>query len=323
MGRREGAIVSTTREGLRILAVVQGSARSHEVRSRAVVMGVEVIARAGLPTEPLFEGLAFDAHGLRRRQRVAWDDYAVIVERMEEIAGGGRALEELFARSLHATVPELRAAAGALLSPKALSVFILDVLHPLAFPAVDFRLEDLEPDRVRCTARLRPGAHPCAAWFRVNVGATRGIPRLLDLPEAVVTADVGADFGVYDVRLPPSRTLAARAERVALSAVTRVTGQLVLGVREDMPLSFDDTPATRPPEDADLAARVDSAGSAWDLTARQLRVLALLVRGDANKEIAQTLACAENTVELHVTQLLRKSGTPTRAKLIAKFWSEL
>lgn len=69
--------------------------------------------------------------------------------------------------------------------------------------------------------------------------------------------------------------------------------------------------------------RFERAGQKWDLTERQLQVLALLVRGNSNKEIASQLTCAERTVEIHVTHLLRKSGAGSRAMITAKFWTEL
>jgi DNA-binding CsgD family transcriptional regulator len=64
------------------------------------------------------------------------------------------------------------------------------------------------------------------------------------------------------------------------------------------------------------------AGELWDLTDRQRQVLALLVRGKSNKEIASELSCAERTVEIHVTHLLRKSGAASRAMITAKFWTQ-
>jgi DNA-binding NarL/FixJ family response regulator len=70
-------------------------------------------------------------------------------------------------------------------------------------------------------------------------------------------------------------------------------------------------------------ARLARAQAAWRLTQRQAQVLAFVVRGDANKEIAAALKCAERTVEIHVTELLRKSGSSGRAMLAARFWSEL
>jgi DNA-binding NarL/FixJ family response regulator len=72
-----------------------------------------------------------------------------------------------------------------------------------------------------------------------------------------------------------------------------------------------------------MCERLELAKRSWALTPRQVEVLRLLVRGDANKDIARELGCAENTVELHVTQLLKKSAASSRSRIIARFWSEL
>ena len=65
-----------------------------------------------------------------------------------------------------------------------------------------------------------------------------------------------------------------------------------------------------------LAERVSKAGRRWGLTPRQARVLELLVDGATNKEIAALLECATVTVENHVTELYRRSGTRSRAALV-------
>ncbi len=72
-----------------------------------------------------------------------------------------------------------------------------------------------------------------------------------------------------------------------------------------------------------LAARVPRAAKAWKLTDRQVRVLGHVVLGLSNKEIAGLLQCAERTVEIHVTELLRRSGAASRAMITARFWSDL
>ena len=59
----------------------------------------------------------------------------------------------------------------------------------------------------------------------------------------------------------------------------------------------------------------------WKLTRRQREVLALIASGDTNKSIATKLGCAEVTVELHVTALLRKSGAATRTELVSRLLS--
>ncbi len=67
--------------------------------------------------------------------------------------------------------------------------------------------------------------------------------------------------------------------------------------------------------------RLSAAKRAWSLTERQTAVLALVVVGESNKSIAATLGCAEVTVESHVTALLRKSGSDSRTRLVARFWT--
>jgi DNA-binding CsgD family transcriptional regulator len=72
---------------------------------------------------------------------------------------------------------------------------------------------------------------------------------------------------------------------------------------------------------ASVAARIARAAALWDLTPCQTDVLSLLVHGEANKAIATARGCAVRTVEVHVTGLLAKSGTVSRAELVARFWT--
>ncbi len=50
----------------------------------------------------------------------------------------------------------------------------------------------------------------------------------------------------------------------------------------------------------------------------QARVLERLAIGESNKQIAAALACAEVTIERHVTSLLRASGASSRTGLLAR-----
>jgi DNA-binding CsgD family transcriptional regulator len=69
-------------------------------------------------------------------------------------------------------------------------------------------------------------------------------------------------------------------------------------------------------------ARLSMVRARWGLTAREGEVLALTARGDANKDIAAKLRCSPRTAERHVTALLRKAKVDTRARLVAKYWTE-
>jgi DNA-binding NarL/FixJ family response regulator len=53
------------------------------------------------------------------------------------------------------------------------------------------------------------------------------------------------------------------------------------------------------------------------LTPRQSEVLALVIEGLANKEIAERLSLAEATVKVHITAILRAYGVNNRTKAIS------
>ncbi|MDP1828041.1 MAG: helix-turn-helix transcriptional regulator [Archangium sp.] len=69
------------------------------------------------------------------------------------------------------------------------------------------------------------------------------------------------------------------------------------------------------------SARLAHARKTWGLTAREAEVLSLVAEGRTNGSVARDLACAERTVELHVTRLLQKARVSNRASLVAQFWT--
>ncbi len=70
----------------------------------------------------------------------------------------------------------------------------------------------------------------------------------------------------------------------------------------------------------DPSAPATAAARRYGLTARQTQVLALVARGQCNKEIAAALACSVSAVEQHVSALLRRYDAGCRAQLVARFW---
>jgi DNA-binding NarL/FixJ family response regulator len=58
------------------------------------------------------------------------------------------------------------------------------------------------------------------------------------------------------------------------------------------------------------------AQRAAQLTPQQWRVLALMVQGDQNKQIAYKLGVGEATVKAHVTVILRKLGVRSRTQAV-------
>jgi DNA-binding CsgD family transcriptional regulator len=66
-----------------------------------------------------------------------------------------------------------------------------------------------------------------------------------------------------------------------------------------------------------MDGQVASAARRFSLTPRQGEVLALLVEGLTNRQIASELRCAERTVEVHVGAILERAQVDNRATLIA------
>ena len=68
-----------------------------------------------------------------------------------------------------------------------------------------------------------------------------------------------------------------------------------------------------PPE---VAAELAEHAVGDDLSSREIEVLRLIARGNANKEIAAQLSIAEETVKSHVTNILAKLGAKDRTHAV-------
>jgi DNA-binding CsgD family transcriptional regulator len=247
----------------------------------------------------------------------------VIAERIEAQVGGPEACQQLLENTYHQVLPEARSLVGILISPASMFRF-LAAINPVVFPAIASIVEQLGEHRFRWTLTIRPGARPCRAWFNGTVGTIRGMPRHLGLPPAEVVAEISPHQGIYDVVLPQ-----APSRRSQVKSVTRsMLGRLVinLGYAEDglgPGVVVGSIAALQSHVLGDMGARMKAIATHWELTAQQGKVLGQLIRGKSNKEIAVALGCAENTVELHVTNLFRKTGATSRTELVSLFWSAL
>jgi DNA-binding NarL/FixJ family response regulator len=89
------------------------------------------------------------------------------------------------------------------------------------------------------------------------------------------------------------------------------------------PLIAEPPPSSRGRFRSARNSRVGEMAKAWNLTPRQGSVMALLVEGLANKEIAMRLGCSVGTIENHVTCILRRAKVTSRAALTAAFWDRV
>ena len=287
---------------------------SHEIWARVVWAAIDMAEHARLDVPALVEGLSFDQVTMRRRSRIAWDEYCTLIERVEAQCGGPRELEDLLESTYHTVLPELRVLAGAVVTPMAYLHFIFDIIDPLVFAPIQFGFTELGPDRARVSAACRPGVRGCLPYFRGSIGALRGVTRTLGLPPTHIdVADVTATSGTYEVTLPPAPGWRDRGRRAG-TAVRRLFIRAILGATPDgTPLAAD----IGEPEVSPVA----QAAELLQLTPRQAEVLGHVAEGRSNKEIAQELGTAENTIELHVSRILRKAGVSSRSQLVARLWS--
>lgn len=233
---------------------------------------------------------------------------------------------------------------------------ISSLAHPecraLGHPACLFRVHlDLPADEPR------PGRRPTRADVGAVARELAQYPNQVALTEAVMTL-LRFQFGCGWVELWSTgsddrmQLLGVSGEqgsgerrRFVLELAGRTVGRLEVelprGLREGsvdevlnelvpwfaIALEIARNAKSEPPEhqekESELQRRLRRARDIAQLTPRQVEVLELVARGKTNKEIASVLGRSEGTVEVHVTNLLRKYGASNRAGLVAMFWGEL
>ena len=65
---------------------------------------------------------------------------------------------------------------------------------------------------------------------------------------------------------------------------------------------------------AAVPAHATTVAARYDLTDRESEVLALLAKGDSNRQIARALFISERTVAVHVSRILDKLGVRNRTE---------
>ncbi len=292
---------------------------SGEVSAKAALAALNLFRSTGLSSEPLVAGLSFDERSLRRKRFVPWDEYCDFIERAEVALGGPERIDALVLSSYHSIMPpEIKALFGAFASPRLLYRFFYRLFAPSIFPTFKISVRELTGGSLRLSLRLVSGYRPCLTFTRTSIAAFSGFSCHLGLPPAEVEVEsLSADHLVVLVRLPDSRTLLQRTRRAARPAIHLN----VLRAMEMLAWRSAEPDPAAPVQGAEADDRIRAARRSLKLTVRQTEVLAQLIRGRSNKEIASELDCAENTVEFHITQLLRKASVDSRTQLMAKLFA--
>ncbi len=242
-------------------------------------------------------------------QRVPWDDVATLTEEIEAACRGDDDKLARFAAIMNEHAPELHMLAGALVDPR--NVFrLIFAVTAWAYPSIR-ATPRFSRQRLELTLELGPDLRSSAGFFRVSEYCMAYAVCALGLPPCGHSARIEARRASYVFRLPPSRTWLARSRRAARELVGADPLDWLWSMRDELL-------GLRRRQESGTAEPL--APPSWGLTPREQTVLEQLARGQTNKQIASRLGCSIRTIEVHVTRILRKSGTSGRAELIARLW---
>lgn len=164
--------------------------------------------------------IAVDESG-RVLDPVQWDLVCDLMRRLEHHVGGAEGLEVcgewLCERS---ATPRLHRLVAFAASPASLYRALARFSASRALPGVAIDLVAPASNRLRIDVRLPETLRPCPQLLHLMTGAARALPRLLDMPDAIVAARVEARCAGIDLKIPASRTGLARIRRLLRSILS-------------------------------------------------------------------------------------------------------
>lgn len=213
-----------------------------EVSCRAWSFFRDAAAGGLIDLRELLEGSALRREVLEDpRQRVPWDDWALLNDRFAVLIGSYQALLDCGRVAIQSDdfLGFTKRAAALFTKPSDVYRLGASWLGPTLYRNVRFSLSE-EGGRLFFSASLLDGYRGSAAWFASIVGTLRATPRLLGLPDAVVEADISARTGRYWITPPPPRTLfsSLRRSAEAMIAPQRLADEL-LALQSQLADSFD------------------------------------------------------------------------------------
>lgn len=275
-----------------------------------------VSERYGIPRAALLGHGALKESDLGRRRRIGWDAFCEFNDRVEQAWAPHGGLEAFGRAFSTQPPPEWASLARSLIPPRQFLRLLFKVgewAHPFATVTVrDVKAHALEVD-IALPKHLRDNP----SFFRICAATMRWSIALIGYPPLKVGLTVSPHRGTYRFWVPHSKTVFHRAQTAAdarFSLLVERIEALQSEVRELLSRHAAHHPDVP-------RARAQTLGETWGLSPRQVEVLQHLAHGASNREIAKALGVAERTVEVHVSELLKRAGVDARARLVARFWA--
>jgi PAS domain S-box-containing protein len=185
------------------------------VSGRFLADFLRAIGRVNIDVDSLVGDLPVECSTpYQRHPLIEWDVFVELMVRLERRVGGQDGLEHLGELITDMKpAPVLCRIAGSSASPTAIYNAALKWALPRAFPNLEVEAEELEDGRLVISSVIAAGDSPCPQLFHVARGAARALPRILGLPDAVVSAEIDGHGGRFTISPPPSGTLLARIRR--------------------------------------------------------------------------------------------------------------
>lgn len=186
------------------------------VSGRFLADFLRAVSRTNIDVDALVGDLPVESSTpYQRHPLIEWDVFVELMIRLERRVGGTDGLEHLGELITDMRpAPVLRRVAGTSTSPVAIYHAALKWALPRAFPNLETEARALDDGRLEITCVVGANDRACPQLFHVATGASRAMPRILGLPDAVVSAEIYGHTGRFTITPPPSGTLWARVLRV-------------------------------------------------------------------------------------------------------------
>ncbi len=182
------------------------------VSARFLTDFFSALSRRGVVATDLIGDLPIfvDAQG-RVTRIVEWSHFADFLCRLEYEVEGAEGLEKL-GELLCEMKPAraIQALAGFTASPFSLYRAASRWALRRAMPGVESSIEQVGQNDIVIRARVNDTLRTCPQLFHIATGGARALPRILGMPDAVVSSEIGEREAVFQITVPPSRTISAR-----------------------------------------------------------------------------------------------------------------